>query len=100
MYHLWHAVHNQKNNLRRKLLFVILSIIFFSIVYMFFDDKEFSGLFQHVQRKSAVENYFDRLYYSTIIQTSIGIGDIFPSSKKVRFVTMIQALITIIILLS
>lgn len=48
--------------------------------------------------KYAVRDYFDRLYYSVIIQTSIGFGDIFPANRRLRLVTMLQAFSTIFIL--
>jgi len=49
--------------------------------------------------KYSVLDYFDRLYYSTIVQTTIGFGDVFPATKKLRFFTMVQAFSTLFILL-
>ena len=48
--------------------------------------------------KFSVTDYFDRLYYSTTIQTTLGFGDIFPADKMLRFFTMLQALSTILII--
>ena len=47
----------------------------------------------------AVATFFDRLYYSVITQTTLGTGDIFPASRKVRILAMLQAMSTIFILL-
>ena len=46
---------------------------------------------------SAVTDYFDRLYFSVVTQTTLGYGDIFPASRKVRIITMLQALSTLAI---
>ena len=46
---------------------------------------------------SAVTDYFDRLYFSVVTQTTLGYGDIFPASRKVRVITMFQALSTLAI---
>ena len=45
----------------------------------------------------AVIDYFDRLYFSVITQTTLGYGDIFPASRKVRIISMFQALSTVLI---
>jgi len=47
----------------------------------------------------AVATFFDRLYFSIVTQTTLGTGDIFPASRKVRVLSMLQALSTIFILL-
>ena len=47
----------------------------------------------------AVATFFDRLYFSIVTQTTLGMGDIFPASRKVRILTMLQAMSTIFILL-
>lgn len=49
--------------------------------------------------KYAVTDYFDRLYYSVIIQTALGFGDIFPNNKLLRLFTMLQAFSTIFIII-
>lgn len=65
-----------------------------------YDEKELEILKMiDLSRKFAVTNYFDRLYYSVTIQTTLGFGDIFPASKALRFFTMLQALSTIFIII-
>ena len=100
MYNVWYWLTHKQQHLETKGILAVISIIIFSLIYMFFDNNEFSGLREIKNKKYSVENYFDRLYYSTIIQTSIGIGDIYPATEKVRIVTMIQALSTILIILT
>jgi hypothetical protein len=48
---------------------------------------------------NAVTDYFDRLYFSIVTQTTLGYGDIFPASRKVRIIAMLQALSTIAIVI-
>lgn len=45
-----------------------------------------------------VYNYFDRLYFSIITQTTIGFGDIYPATRELRFIVSLQALSTIFLL--
>ena len=52
-----------------------------------------------IQMGRAVVTFFDRLYYSVVTQTTLGTGDIFPASRKVRILSMLQAMSTIFILL-
>ena len=49
---------------------------------------------------NAVNTIFDRLYFSAIIQSNLGLGDIFPASKRVRIIMLLQTCIsyTIIVL--
>ena len=53
------------------------------------------GIFE-LSQDYAVTDYFDRLYYSATIQSTLGFGDIFPANRMLRFVTMLQALSTIL----
>lgn len=41
---------------------------------------------------NAVNTLFDRLYFSIIIQSNLGLGDIYPASKRVRIIMMLQIL--------
>jgi len=63
-----------------------------------YDSKEYFRKAIYLSDKFAVTDYFDRLYYSATIQTTLGFGDIFPANKALRFFTMLQAISTIFII--
>ncbi len=82
-----------------KFFFTILFMFLFSFIYMLLDEDEF--LWRDIKHKefSEVTGYFERLYYSAIVQTTIGLGDIVPNSKRARVITMVQALTTILLII-
>ena len=47
--------------------------------------------------KSYKFSLLDRLYFSTITQTTIGFGDVVPASRRVRMLAMLQAFCTLLI---
>ncbi len=44
------------------------------------------------------ENFFDALYWPTISITSIGYGDIYPTSDVGRLITMVSALVGVAVI--
>jgi len=44
-----------------------------------------------------ISHYLYRLYYATIVQTTLGLGDTYPSTKRMKLVTMIQVLSTLVL---
>jgi hypothetical protein len=49
-------------------------------------------------QKSIFEQYFSRLYFSIITGCLLGYGDVYPITIRSKFAAMIQALITVIII--
>ena len=50
-------------------------------------------------KPSLYQKFFNRLYFSIVTGTTLGYGDIYPSSNELKFLTMIQTLSTIILIL-
>ena len=50
-------------------------------------------------KPSFLQKFFDRLYFSVITGTTLGYGDIYPITNKVKILSMIQTLSTIILIL-
>ena len=81
-----------------KVIYTIISILFFSFIYMFFRDDEFGSLIQFGD--TFLDKFIDRLYYSVVVQTTLGLGDIYPASRKLRMLTMLQAISTIFLIVT
>ena len=50
------------------------------------------------KKLSSVSTMFDRLYFSAIVQSNLGLGDVFPASKRTRVLLMLQTFVSYIIL--
>ena len=50
-------------------------------------------------KPTAVNSFFDRFYFSVIIQSNLGLGDIFPASKRVRLIMIVQTFISYILII-
>jgi hypothetical protein len=141
-----------KNLKIQKVILLLSLVLFFSIIYMFLEDKEFSGINniqeiikneiikekvkkeikenfkkfeqkmkdeaaidkvtketkEHVNKKELIaqkfkpnlyQKFFDRIYFSAITGSTLGYGDIYPISNTAKFLVLIQALSTIIIII-
>jgi len=63
-------------------------------------DPEAKNVNTDVTEKSTFQKFYDRFYFTVMTGTTIGYGDIYPISNKVKFLTMAQVMITIYILVS
>jgi hypothetical protein len=50
--------------------------------------------------KTRMEKYFDSLYFSIVTGCLLGYGDVYPLTKKCKLTSMLQALLTIIIIVA
>lgn len=95
-----------------KLSLTIISIICFSLLYYFAcNEEEFGGLSvisydtngRKYKKKHKYEpvlyQYIHFLYYSLIIQSTIGLGDILPLTNKTRLITGVQSIISLLIIM-
>ena len=62
---------------------VQLIFIFALLYYIIADSKSFN--------KNNM-TLFDYIYYSTMVQTTVGLGDIHPIDDKMKFLTILQSL--------
>ena len=69
------------------------------IKYIKLNSKDKLILQNRIIQGAKVTSLFDRLYFSFITQTTLGYGDIFPASRRVKTIAMTQALSTIFIIL-
>jgi hypothetical protein len=71
-------------------LFNIISIVFFSFIYMSISPDNFAPL----QPKDKI-TYIDLIFYSTTIQSGVGLSDINAVSDLAKILSIIQQLIMI-----
>jgi hypothetical protein len=63
-------------------------------------DPEAKNVDKQVTEKKLFQKFYDRFYFSVMTGTTVGYGDIYPVSNKVKFFTMVQVMTTIYILVS
>ena len=71
-------------------LFNIICLIFFSFVYMSISSDNFAAL----QPKDKI-TYIDLIFYSTTIQSGVGLSDINAVTDLAKILSMIQQLVMI-----
>ena len=62
--------------------------------------REDSKIIKSYKRQTldSIRTTFDRLYFSVIIQSNLGLGDVFPASKRTRILLILQTFISYIII--
>ncbi len=89
------------NKNKHKLVVHGLLILFFTTIYaLLFNNEEFIDLDE--QENNLDETHFalkwlDRLYYTINIPSTIGLGDVYPRSRRVRYITLIQTTLVLIL---
>ena len=103
---------NTKENLKnKKILFNIFEKgkgfinleDFLKIPLLLEDNPDFSASYKtsfpfKKKQPTAVTNIFDRFYFSIIIQSNLGLGDIFPASRRVRLIMILQVFVAYFII--
>lgn len=87
--------YKSKYKIEQKLKIIILSIIFYSFIYSLFNDYHFSD--KDIFSKHHMGHISSRIYMSIIIQSSVGLDNIFPTTNTMRYIIASQALSTLII---
>tara|TARA_Y100001934_G_C11785469_1_gene510205 strand:+ start:118 stop:429 length:312 start_codon:yes stop_codon:yes gene_type:complete len=86
-----------------KLLMFLSSILVFAIIYhKVCDASDFFSNIKEKERHTGLEpmqKFFDAIYFSTIVQSTVGYGDISPKNNKAKWLVVSQVMISFIILL-
>ncbi len=80
-------------NVIRKVKTQLLAVLILITVYIFV-----SAMLVFQLEPDLFENFFDALYWATISITTIGYGDISPTTTVGRFITMISALVGVAVI--
>jgi len=79
-------------SLGRTISLNLVAIIVFAVLYFLLartGGSDFTGL-------SNTSTPLDALYFSTTVQSSVGFGDISPSSPRAKFLVMLQQFVLIV----
>ncbi len=84
----------------RKIYYIIIMSLLFTVLYSLFPNSSFSGWKKESDNDIfTLVDLFHRLFYSVVIQTTLGFSELYPDNLLLRFITMIQALSTIFIII-
>mgnify|MGYP001304932481 FL=1 len=61
-------------------------------------ETEITSINNDITNKNRIQKFFDRVYFSIVTGTTLGYGDIYPLSNRVKILVILQLLTTIIIL--
>jgi hypothetical protein len=61
-------------------------------------ETEITSINNDITNKNRIQKFFDRVYFSIVTGTTLGYGDIYPLSNRVKIIVVLQLLTTIIIL--
>ncbi len=80
-------------NVLRKAKKQLMAILILIIIYIFV-----SAMLIFQLEPNLFENFFDALYWATISITTIGYGDIYPTTDLGRLITMVSALVGVAVI--
>ncbi len=80
-------------NVLRKVRTQLFAVLILITIYIFV-----SAMLIFQLEPNLFENFFDALYWATISITTIGYGDIYPTTDIGRFITMISALVGVAVI--
>lgn len=80
-------------NVLRKVKKQLLAVLILITIYIFV-----SAMLIFQLEPNLFESFFDALYWATISITTIGYGDIYPTTNLGRFITMISALVGVAVI--
>ena len=86
-----------KDENKFRVFLFLLTIFIFATIYYFVATEED---FEYSHKDNEQLTFMEALHYSTIIQSTIGLGQISPKSTKMMNITTIQALTTPLIVLT
>ncbi len=80
-------------NVLRKAKKQLMAVLILIIIYIFV-----SAMLIFQLEPNLFENFFDALYWATISITTIGYGDIYPTTDVGRLITMVSALVGVAVI--
>ncbi len=81
------------SNVLRKVKKQLLAVLILIIIYIFV-----SAMLIFQLEPNLFDTFFDALYWATISITTIGYGDIYPTSNVGRLITMVSALVGVAVI--
>ncbi len=81
------------SNVLRKARKQLMAVLILIIIYIFV-----SAMLIFQLEPNLFENFFDALYWATISITTIGYGDIYPTTDVGRLITMVSALVGVAVI--
>ena len=79
------------NNNKNYIIIILIVIFSFTLMYTIFSPKytDWKGI-NKKNDKTFCQKFFNRLYYSLAVSSTVGHGDIVPISKEGRIVSMLH----------
>lgn len=76
--------------MEEKVILMFISVFVYAIIYSCLDKEDFSG---NIDKPDLLNG----LYLSSVVQSSIGFGDVYPVSTRAKILVTSQALVTLLL---